>query len=443
MIDHDTEGDSAESAGAPVNRDARRDPGVIEGEIAAREPADKEAPPGPTAAERGAEPSAAPVGRRQSGARGFIGGALAGLIVSALGLGAGYTLMAPRTELSGIANRLSATEAQARQDSAALAANSKRDSAVVATLDKRVSALEAGAATSNTADLDKRVAALEAANAGNGANSAAGAEAAQRLAALDKDLRGDIDAERGAISDLAARVTKLEAETQKAIAAGADVGALAGRIDKIETALAAPKNETQIVADKLAATDDATAIAIIAEVAEEKLRSGAGLAPELASLQRLGVDSAALASLQAVVNGAPTNATLAASFDAIAAESAGRDIKGRARRDRRALPRPYPRSRPGARSERDSRRRSASVGLADRGLDPARRHRRRAGRIRQAAGSRASRGGRLGDASPREASGGRGASVDPRGCDRAARGRPKTVRPQPSSEASFGGTPAF
>ena len=328
MIDHDTEGDSAESAGAPVNRDARRDPGVIEGEIAAREPADKEAPPGPTAAERGAEPSAAPIGRRQSGARGFIGGALAGLIVSALGLGAGYTLMAPRTELSGIANRLSATEAQARQDSAALAADSKRDSAVVATLGKRVSALEAGAATSNTADLDKRVAALEAANAGNGANSAAGAEAAQRLAALDKDLRGDIDAERGAISDLAARVTKLEAETQKAIAAGADVGALAGRIDKIETALAAPKNQTRIVADKLAAADDATAIAIIAEVAEEKLRAGAGLAPELASLQRLGVDSAALASLQAVVNGAPTNATLAASFDAIAAKVLAATSKG-------------------------------------------------------------------------------------------------------------------
>ena len=41
MIDEETKGDSAESAGAPVNRDARREPGVIEGEIAAREPSRK------------------------------------------------------------------------------------------------------------------------------------------------------------------------------------------------------------------------------------------------------------------------------------------------------------------------------------------------------------------------------------------------------------------
>ena len=48
------------------------------------------------------------------------------------------------------------------------------------------------------------------------------------------------------------------------------------------------------------------------------MRSGAGFGPELAALQRLGVDSAALAPLQAVVNGAPTNSALAASFTAVA-----------------------------------------------------------------------------------------------------------------------------
>ena len=37
MIDEETKDDPARPAGAPVNRDARRDPGVIEGEIAARE----------------------------------------------------------------------------------------------------------------------------------------------------------------------------------------------------------------------------------------------------------------------------------------------------------------------------------------------------------------------------------------------------------------------
>ena len=35
MIDEETKGDWSQSAGAPVNRDARPDPGVIEGEIAA------------------------------------------------------------------------------------------------------------------------------------------------------------------------------------------------------------------------------------------------------------------------------------------------------------------------------------------------------------------------------------------------------------------------
>jgi len=47
-------------------------------------------------------------------------------------------------------------------------------------------------------------------------------------------------------------------------------------------------------------------------------RSGAAFAPELAALQRLGVDAAALAPLQAVVNGAPTNSALANSFNVVA-----------------------------------------------------------------------------------------------------------------------------
>ena len=48
------------------------------------------------------------------------------------------------------------------------------------------------------------------------------------------------------------------------------------------------------------------------------MRSGAGFGHELATLQRLGVDAAALAPLEAVVNGAPTNDALATSFSAVA-----------------------------------------------------------------------------------------------------------------------------
>ena len=36
MVDEETQDVAAKRAGAPVNRDARPDPGVIEGEIAAR-----------------------------------------------------------------------------------------------------------------------------------------------------------------------------------------------------------------------------------------------------------------------------------------------------------------------------------------------------------------------------------------------------------------------
>ena len=134
---------------------------------------------------------------------------------------------------------------------------------------------------------------MEAAGAGNGAAS----DATQRLATETKDLRADVDAEKSAIPELSARIAKLETEAQKANATGPDPAALAARIDKVEAALAAPKNETRVAEEKLAAADNTTAIAIVAEVAEEKLRVGAGFAPELAALQRLGVDSAALAPL--------------------------------------------------------------------------------------------------------------------------------------------------
>ena len=77
------------------------------------------------------------------------------------------------------------------------------------------------------------------------------------------------------------RVAKLESDAPKANAAGPDLAALAARVDKVEAALAAPETETRAVEEKLAAADNATTIAIIAEVAEERLRSGGVLRPSL------------------------------------------------------------------------------------------------------------------------------------------------------------------
>src|SRR6204780_114733 len=311
MVDEEIKDVSAGPTGAPVNRDARREPEVIEGEIAARDPDDSASSPDPTAAETKAGARAAKAAPRP-GARSLLAGAGGGIVVSVLGLGAGYSLLTSKADGSDTENRLGALEAQARQTNEALGAEANRESAAVAALEKRISTLESSAGASNTADLDKRVAALEAASAGNGAAS----DATQRLAGQAKDLRTDVDAEKGEIPELSARVAKLESDAPKASAAGPDLAALAARVDKVEGALAAPQSETRVAAETPAAADNATTIAIIAEVAEERLRSGAGFAPELAALQRLGVDAAALAPLGAVVNGAPTNSALAASFNA-------------------------------------------------------------------------------------------------------------------------------
>ncbi len=314
MVDEEIKDVSGGPAGAPVNRDSRREPEVIEGEIAAGEAEDTKSSPYATAAETSADARAAARAAPRNGARSLLAGAVGGLVVSALGLGLGYSFLTSKADDTQTENRLGALEAQARQTNDALGAEANRESAALAALEKRIGALEAGAGGSNTADLDKRVAALEAASAGNGA----AAEATQRLAAQAKDLRADVDAEKGEIPELSARVAKLESDAPKANAAGPDLAALAARVDKVEAALAAPKTETRAVEEKLAAADNATTIAIIAEVAEERLRSGAGFAPELAALQRLGLDAAALAPLEAVVNGAPTNSALAASFNAVA-----------------------------------------------------------------------------------------------------------------------------
>ena len=307
MVDEEIEDVPAAPSGAPVNRDARREPEVIEGEISAREMDAGASPPEAMGRETHADPPSGAKASRRIGARGILGGAVAGLIVSALALGAGYTLFAPKSEVSDTANRLSALETQARRANDDVAAEAKRESAAVAALGKRIGALESRAGASSAPDLEKRVAALEAAGAGTSAES----EATQRLAAQAKDLRADVDAEKSQLPDLSARVAKLESDASKADAAASLLPALAARVDKVESALAAPKPETRSPADT------AAAVAISAEAAEDKLQAGQPLGPDITALQHLGVDAAALAPLEAVANGVPTNSALAASFKAV------------------------------------------------------------------------------------------------------------------------------
>ena len=60
MVDEEIKDVSAGPTGAPVNRDARREPEVIEGEIAGRETDDSKSSPDPTAAETSADAPAPP-----------------------------------------------------------------------------------------------------------------------------------------------------------------------------------------------------------------------------------------------------------------------------------------------------------------------------------------------------------------------------------------------
>ena len=319
MVDEEAQDVSTGPAGAPPNRDRRPDPAVIEGEIAGPGTDEREPRAAATGPESAADPQPARAGEPPRGRfRGILAGAIAGLVVSALAIGAFYSLLAPGGDEDS-ANRLAELEAQTQRATAALEAEAQRDSAAVGSLDKRVTALEAGAGSSSVTELDKRVAALEKATADSGSNVAAAAQAAQQAAQLAtqiKDLRADIDAARGEIPGLAARVAKLETEGPKTN--DADLSALAARLDKIEAALAAPKSETRVPAEKPAPADNAAALAIIAGAIADRLAAGAPIATEVAAIQRLGVDPAELAKLQAAANGAMTGSALAASFQAIA-----------------------------------------------------------------------------------------------------------------------------
>jgi hypothetical protein len=348
MVDRESHDIASEPVGgAPSNRDRRPNDTVIEGEIASPEAgAPAAAEPdrvGPEAQETRRPPPEpdppAPPPRPPRAGRAFAAGAAGGAVVAALAAAAGFYLFLPQAGLSeDDASRLGALETAASRDDAAIASLDKRIGAVegahtsaalaavekrvgaletngaasgVAGLDKRVGALETNGAAYGVAGLEKRLAALEAANAVEGPKIEADTHTAEGLSGDVKTLRADIDAARGEIPGLAARVGKLETGV-----ASADLGAVSSRIDKLESALAAPKTETRVAPENPSANNSPAAAAIVAETARDKLATGAAFPTELAALSALGVDPAKLAPLKALVDGAPTDRALAASFEA-------------------------------------------------------------------------------------------------------------------------------
>ncbi len=291
MVDEEFRNVASELRGsAPVNRDKRDDPEVIEGEVTA--PRDGGEAREPTAAQPPAEavsPPSTPPANASNSLRAVAAGALAGLIVAALAAGGGYYLFAPKADLAERdASRLAALQTQAQGQSATLAG------------------------------LDKRLRAVEASNAENRRLAAAANEAAQRQTTDVKGLSADLDAARHEIPGLLSRIAKLESGAGQSSGATPDLSTFDRRLDKIEAALAAPKSESRAAPEQPSASDNAAAIALVAEALEQKLSSGVPIEEELGALERLGVGSAQLAALKAVVNGAPTGQALAASFDAVA-----------------------------------------------------------------------------------------------------------------------------
>lgn len=282
MVDEESRNVASELPGpAPVNRDRRRDPDVLEGEVPPRvvDELVREAPAAEPVSEAVPPSFAPPKANARSGLSAFAAGVLGGLIASAAAAAGGYYLFAPKTDLAQEnASRLAALEAAAQRNGSALDAETQREGAAIAALEKRLGALEA-------------------ANAGNAAV---------------------IGVARDDIPQLSARISKLESGAQPSNEARPDLSALTGRIDKVEAALSAPKSETRVAPERPSAGDNAAAIAIVAGELEEKLASGAPFEMELAALERLGVEPGRLAALKAVVSGAPTGGALATSFHMVA-----------------------------------------------------------------------------------------------------------------------------
>ena len=317
MVDEESQDvASAPAGGAPVNRDRRGDPGVIDGEVAAR--VDDEAPAA-TAAETPrteAPPRSAPPDRRAPGAgRAFAFGALGGLVVSALAAAGGYYALAPRADLAEAdAGRLATLEAQAEREGEEV----QRQSAAIAGLDKRLGALEASTSSTALAGLDKRLGALEAASAAGTSKIAAAAQAAQSLTIDQKSLRADVDAARGEIPGLPLGSRNSNPPRLRPPPARPKFRLLPDASTRWRRRSPHPRPKRASPRRSPRSGDNPAAVAIVAEALRDKLAAGIPFASELAALQSLGVQPERLAPLKALADGGPTDRALAASFDAVA-----------------------------------------------------------------------------------------------------------------------------
>ena len=344
----------SEGAATP-NRDRRREPPTIEGEIAR-----PESPFAPAAAEvdsgsaQAGEPSpsemrpeAAPAAEVTPAAaaaeppppaspRPILSAAIGALVGAVVAAGGVWTLTLRHASDPDVVARLEALERNPAPASPA---------AALAALDKRVGALEANlAAAPNKASIDaygQRLAALESAalsakaSADAGKDALAAAQAARddaakalELATANAQRPNEAPAAPPApapgqqpngpdVSALEGRLAKVEADLAGALARPpVDLDPISQRLDKLEKALAAPKIETRVAPEAAPPSRDAAAgLAVVAQALRVRLAAGVPFPVEEAALERLGADPAKLAILKPLAEkGAPSAAALAADF---------------------------------------------------------------------------------------------------------------------------------
>jgi hypothetical protein len=304
----------------PPSREPRHDPGVIEGEATEIHDGPPPAPlvAEPPSGEEPASPEPAAVPAADAPAPGirpgprwpslpFVVAALGALFGAALALAAA-SLLEPRAgALDAAGRRLAALERGVEGQSAA-----------AADFERRLAALETGAAgLAKTAAGDSAKVEAAAAEA-----RAARADAAKALSAAGQPAAGPTTGGAPAAFDASAfeaRLGALESEWTGLKAGAADLGSVKDRLDKLESALAAPKSEARVAAAEGAAKRGGAAAAILAISLNERLNAGAPFPGEWAALARLDADGGKMAALKPFADaGAPTVAALAAAFAKLA-----------------------------------------------------------------------------------------------------------------------------
>lgn len=325
-----------------------RDPIVIEGEArevpdppsgegepraAADEPSNADAPAEEKKIEApealAHEPEAVPASEPEPAAK-FDAKARSGGGLKAVGLGFGGALVGGAIALAGawlLDTRGTETQSlTARVEALDKAGAGRVDEAKAAraAVEARLAALEAnsskGAPSSALDAIDKRIAKLEAAAikpetlTALQAQVRAAAETATKALALASTPRD------GSAPAAPAPVVAPPAPDPRIAEMATAQAALVDRIAKLEAVLAQPKTETRVAPVEVPKTGGAAAQAIAAIALEQRLRAGEPFAIEFAALTRAGVDGAALAPLKPFAeSGAPSSASLAASFAKISA----------------------------------------------------------------------------------------------------------------------------